>query len=108
MESFKEFVGKLGVLRTLLAIVILWFVVSAPFAGEIVYSGWSIVPTLLVPVLVPIVFFVLPMDIIMSRIIMSDGEARARLKAVILTDVVLLVVLFVAWLPYFARLLRTG
>lgn len=106
MENLKELVSKLGVLRTLLAMVILWFVVSAPFAGEIDYSGWSIVPTLLVPVLVPIVFFVLPMDIIMSRVIMSEGEARARLKAVIITDVVLLVVLLLVWAPYFVRLLR--
>ena len=108
MATLKALVSKLGVLRTLLAIVILWFVVSAPFAGEIDYSGWSIVPTLLVPVLVPIVFFVLPMDIIMSRVIMSDGEARERLKAVITTDAALFVVLLLVWAPYYVRLLRIG
>jgi len=109
IKKIKDLAAKLGVLRLLLVLIVLWFVVSAPFAGtEIVYSGWSMVPTLLVPVLVPIVFFVLPMDITMSRVFMSDaeGDVRNRYKLVIIMDIALFVVLLVAWLPYFVRLVR--
>lgn len=109
MSKIKELIRTLGFLRVLLVVIVMWFVASAPFAGdEIVYSGWSMIPKLIVPVLVPIAFFVLPMDITMSRIMMSDkrGQARDRHKAVIMLDVVLLVLLLVTWLPYFVRLMR--
>ncbi len=91
------------------ALFLLVLVLSAPFAGgESARSGWAMWPTLIAPALVPIFFFVLPLDMTMTAIgrAGAEGEERARLTTVLRFDVLLLAVLFGAWLPFFLELLN--
>jgi hypothetical protein len=104
---FLELLSQLGVLRVSLAILILVLVGFAPFAaGPVSYSGWAMVPSLVVPAIVPIVFFVLLLDMMMSRIFMVDqqGEGRARYRRILWLEGVLLVLMLLAWMPFFASL----
>ena len=101
-------VKKIGVLRTLLSVGVLVIMATAPFAdGPIEYSGWAMFPTLVVPALVPILFFVYPLEMTMARVFMSDkdGEERARYKLILWVDLVMLLGLIICWSPFFIRLL---
>ncbi len=71
--------------------------------GQVAYTGWPMVPTLIVPALTPIVFFVLAFDVMMSSILFADSveAARSRYKTILLTEIVLAIILFGSWLPYF-------
>lgn len=100
---------KIGFLRLLLVVGIFVLIGFAPFSGgEVHYSGWRIVPSLIVPSIVPMVLFVLPLDMTMCGVFMS-GEtdaARARYRFIIAMDVLLFAALLLAWLPFFLDLLR--
>lgn len=99
---------KIGLLRVLHALLLLALILSAPFAGgESARSGIEMWPTLIAPALVPIFVFVLPLDMTMAAISRSGqhGDERARLTTVIRFDLLLLLLLLVAWLPFFLALL---
>jgi len=99
--------NHVGVLRMMLfglAVVIILF---APFSGgEVVYSGWAMVPSLIVPALVPIVFFVLMLDLMMSAVFRADarGDARRRYGHLVVASLVLGVTLLASWLPFYMAL----
>ena len=96
-------------LRALLSLGVLIIIIAAPFAdAPIVYSGWAMFPTLIAPALVPILFFVYPLELTMTRIFMSDkeGEERARYKFILWVDFIMLLSLVIVWLPFFLRLLQ--
>jgi hypothetical protein len=79
-------------------------VVLAPSAGmPMETAGWGLVRTVLAPVLAPIMFMLLLLDAMMSRIFMADqaGTGRERLRRIVLLDLALAVGLFAYWLPYF-------
>ncbi len=97
-------VKKFGPLRTALVGTVLTSVIFSFFShGQVTYSGWPMVPTLIVPALTPIVFFVLAFDVMMSSILFADSidAARSRYKTILLTEIALLITLFGSWLPYF-------
>ena len=99
-----DLVKKIGILRfTLMSLVVTCIIFSFFSAGQVAYSGWAMVPTLLVPALTPIVFFGLAFDVMMSSILFSDNteEKRSRFKFILLIEILLLVSLTIAWLPYF-------
>lgn len=101
------FLAHLGVLRVLLvgAGVIAIVFATAPGTPP-VYAGWALLPTLLIPVLVPLVFLMLVFDSIMSAVFMIDkrGQARTRYQTVILVNLVVAVLILVRWLAYYRAL----
>lgn len=98
---------RLGVLRVALLVGALSTMVLAPSpatAGE--YTGWAFVPTVLAPVLAPLILMVLLLDTMMSAIFMIDKEIaeRRRYQMIIVIHLLFVVALVVRWLPYFLAL----
>jgi hypothetical protein len=102
-----DFFRELGALRLLHGAFLLILILSAPFAGEVAArSGIEMWPSLIAPALVPMFFFVIPLDITMCLISKSGAatDARARYNRAIKYDLVLLALLLIAWVPFFAKL----
>lgn len=102
-----RFARFLGPLRSALVLFTVVCIIAGPFAvGETRTTGWAMVPTLLIPSLTPVLFFVLPMDMVMSGVFMSDKpeQARRRYRFIIRMQAVLLALLALAWLPFVLNL----
>lgn len=108
MSNFlTTFAAELGVLRVALACVTLTAVVLAtPPGTEAVYSGWDFVLTVLLPVLVPLILMVLLLDTMMSAIFMLEKQIdeRLRYRRIMITNLSLVVLLVLRWLPFFMAL----
>ena len=104
--------GLLGQLRPLRAALILGAIITVlakPDVGApVVYAGWEMVRTLLIPVLAPLFFMLLMLDALMSRVWMSEAEGAEwkRLRLVFRVDIIVGFVLLAYWLPYFIALGR--
>ena len=110
MSRLREFATMFGALRVLLVITVVALVIAAPFSdGSVHTAGWALVRSVIAPTMFVIMAFVLPLDITMTLVFMSDrqGAERRRLRLIAQTEAVLLVVMLVAWLPLVMRLLRT-
>ena len=104
--------GILGQLRPLRAVLILGAIITIlgkPAAGTpVAYAGWEMVSSLLIPVLAPLIFMLLMLDALMSRVWMSEAEGVEwkRLRLVFRVDLIVGLVLLAYWLPYFIALGR--
>ena len=108
MSKLKEHLRDCGVLRGLLYLITVVLVLLAPFSGgQLEWTTWGVITTLIAPAMFVIVLFVLPLEITMTRIFMSAVEApdRARLSRVQKTTIAMFVVLVLAWAPYVYSLL---
>ncbi len=100
---------QFGPMRAVLACTALALIVLVPAPGTApVYSGWAMVPTIIVPVLAPNIFMVVMLDVLMSSIFMIDkkGAARVRYRRIQLTELALAAGMVVFWVPYFKALIR--
>jgi len=98
-----------GSLRLMLLGTVAALVALGPVSGGTVsFQGVALITTLVAPVAFAIFIFVLPLDMMMTGIFMSDAHAakRRRLKRVLITETVALVALVLAWLPFVLSLLR--
>ena len=110
MNRLREFATMFGALRVLLVISVVALVIAAPFSDGSVHStGWPLVRNVIAPTLFVIMAFVLPLDITMTLVFMSDrqGAERRRLRLIAQTEAALLVAMLVAWIPLVMRLLWT-
>ena len=110
MERLRHLVEMFGALRVLLVLCVAALIVAAPFSdGPAHAAGWPLVGGVIAPTLFVIMAFVLPLDITMTLVFMSDrrGAERRRLLRIAQTEAVLLVAMLVAWTPLVLRLLRT-
>ncbi len=104
---FRTWIGALGPLRLVLAILALILVVFATAPGtRPVYHGFALWPTLLMPVFAPVVLTTLLLDALMSRVFMVEKDAmvRARYRRAVTVNLVLAAALVLTWLPYFRAL----
>jgi hypothetical protein len=98
-----------GTLRLLLLGTALVLIALAPFSGgRVSFDGLAIVTTLLAPVVFSIFMFLLPLDMAMTAVFMSDasGPRHAALKRALITEVAIFVLLMLAWLPFVLSMLR--
>jgi len=103
----KKYFQELRLLRIVLICFTLALAIVSRFAGdEVIYSGWRMIPTLIAPALVPILFFVIWLDVLMSWVFKIDAsqEEKSRFGRVIAVDLVLVVVLTSSWFGYFSRM----
>ena len=110
MKHLRDLVGYFGALRVLLVITVVVLIVAAPFSdGPAHATGWPLVRSVIAPTLFVIMAFVLPLDITMTLVFMSDrhGAERHRLRRIAQAETVLLVAMIVAWIPLLIRLIRT-
>ncbi len=101
------FLKSLGPLRLVLLLSVVILILAAPFVGEkTVTHGWQMMTTVIFPVMVPMYFFILPLDMTMCGILMQDKpkSIRANYKRIIWFELGLLVMLLLAWLPFVYRL----
>ncbi|MDC0948017.1 hypothetical protein OAS86_01570 [Gammaproteobacteria bacterium] len=99
---------RLGVLRTALLLIIVLLIVVAPLAlGESGHSGWRLMTSAVFPALMPMMLFVLMLEMTMCRVLMSGQpeSERARLRAIIRLEALLTLLMILAWLPFLYRLL---
>jgi hypothetical protein len=68
-----------------------------------VHAGWDMIPTLIFPALMPLVFMVLLLDAIMGAVLLSSrpGERR-RYQTVVGVDLGMTLLLGLWWWPYFS------
>jgi hypothetical protein len=97
-----------GLLRLMLITMVGVLAIVGPFSGGSVdFAGFALITTLIAPVAYAIFVFVLPLDMTMSALFMTDTtpERRAALKRALITEAVLLAVMLLAWLPFTLQLL---
>lgn len=105
----QNLLQQMGVLRVVLVGGAILDILLAPNPGTpVVYTGWAVVTTLIVPVLAPILLQVLLLDALMGRVLMSSnqGAERARYRRIMIVNLVIAVALVVGWAPYFLALGR--
>jgi hypothetical protein len=98
---------RYGALRGLLAVTACLFILFSVRPGTpAVYDSWQIVPTVLLPVLAPLIFMLLLLDALMGRVMMVDqrGTERERLRTVVIVNLVLAFTLLAFWTPYYLAL----
>lgn len=105
--GLSEGLVRYGVLRLVLAAAGLLLIVFATQPGTVpVYTGWPLVTTVLVPVLAPIIFMLLLLDALMSRVWMVDkhGDEYMRLRTAVMVNLLLAAGLLLFWVPYYLAL----
>jgi len=97
----------MGVLRVALIALVIVDMLAAPRPGTaVVYNGWELAITLILPVLAPILLQVLLLDALMSRVMMGSakGAERARYRRILVVNLVFSMALVLWWLPYFLKM----
>lgn len=101
----RRFLADAGPLRLALFAFLLLTFVLAPRPGTVpVDHGLAIIPTLLVPISIPVVWVTLLLDALMTRIMMLEHEAgpeRTRMRRITWINLILAVIIVVFWIPYF-------
>ncbi|MBI3897991.1 MAG: hypothetical protein HY308_06805 [Gammaproteobacteria bacterium] len=106
-SSVSHQLQQFGLLRLLLLGFAVLLLVLLPLPGALTtLSGWGLVRTVLVPVMMPIVFMVLLLDVLMARVFASDATPaqRRQLKIIAIANLLGALALLVRWLPYFLAL----
>ena len=107
VDKVQGFLGQLRPLRAVLILAAIIAILGRPDIGEpVVYSGWGMVNTLLIPVLAPLIFMLLMLDALMSRVWMSEaeGDEKKRFQLIVRVDVIVGLLLLLYWLPFFIAL----
>ena len=121
--SLRDRAVELGPLRVALLAAVAVLVASAPFSahhpgafdvstvlatddGPFPAFG-AIWLTLVAPPLAVMIAFVVPLDMLMSRIYMADkhGAERGRYRRILATEALAFLLLVAAWTPFFVALL---
>lgn len=99
----------IGVLRGALLGLAVLVCAGAPFAGGPErLEGLHILTTVVVPATFVVLLFVIPLDMTMTVVFMSDkaGEDRRRYRAILVIEAAMFVLLLATWAPFVMRLLR--
>ncbi len=106
----KRLIADLGWLRFLLVCVTLLVIACAPLADMRLQHGWHLWPSVIAPTFMAMLAFSLPLDITMARVFMADaaGAVRARYRRIIRIEIVLWMLMLLAWTPYMLAITRRG
>lgn len=103
-----QFLKQLGPIRTLFLLMVLIVILAAPLALEETRTDtlYGFMTTIMIPSMVPMFFFLLPMDMTMCRAI-QDGqteEIRTRYGKIIKLELLLWILLIVVWIPFLMKI----
>ena len=97
----------IGLLRLLLAALTLALIATAPFAElDAGINGVQLYTNVIGPALTMIVFFVLLLDMLMTRVFMAEKQdsERERYKRILYLEMSLLCMLLLSWAPFIRAL----
>lgn len=104
-----NFLKQLKPLRiVLIASAILTIILRPEPGSEVIYEGIEMIPTLLIPVMAPILFMLLLLDSLMSSIwvTQTEGEEKKRYRNNIIINMTVVVALLYFWIPFIAALTK--
>lgn len=99
-----SFLQDLRPMRVLLLLAVLTSMVFRPAPGlEIIYEGWPVFTTLLLPVFAPIFIMLLWLDSLMAKLwsTQTEGDEQKRYKMILRIDLTLSFIFIIVWFPYF-------
>ena len=103
----KSVLHDLRPMRVALLLVVLISIVFRPAPGtELVYEGWEVFQTLLLPVFSPILLMLLWLDSLIAKLwsTQTDGDEQKRYKMILRINLGLSLIFILVWYPYFKAL----
>jgi len=103
----KSILVDLRPMRVGLLLLVLISIGFKPVPGtEIVYEGWPVFSTLLLPVFSPILLMLLWLDSLIAKLwsTQTEGKEQARYKMILRINLVLSIIFIAVWWPYFKAL----
>ena len=94
-------------MRVALILTVLISIIFKPAPGtELVYEGWAVFNTLLLPVFSPILLMLLWLDSLIAKLwsTQTEGAEQKRYKMILRINLTLSIVFLAVWYPYFRAL----
>ena len=94
-------------MRVLLLLAAVISIIFKPAMGtEVVYEGWAVFNTLLLPVFSPILLMLLFLDSLIAKLwsTQTEGAEQKRYKMILRIDLVMSFVFILFWFSYFQAL----
>ncbi|MFN2309805.1 MAG: hypothetical protein ABR553_08750 [Gammaproteobacteria bacterium] len=107
MSGLRQILSWMGPLRLMLAFGVLLLLVLRPAPGTPpAYSGWEMLPTLVIPALMPIFVAGLLLDALMGAVWLAGyPDQRQKYRIAIGASLGMTLLLILWWWPYFAALI---
>ena len=103
----KSLLYDLRPMRVALILIVLISIIFKPAPGtELVYEGWAVFSTLLLPVFSPILLMLLWLDSLIAKLwsTQTEGKEQKRYKMILRINLGLSLIFIVVWYPYFRAL----
>lgn len=103
----KSVLHDLRPMRVILILMVLITIIFKPAPGtELVYEGWAVFHTLLLPVFSPILLMLLWLDSLIAKLwsTQTEGAEQKRYKMILRINLSLSIIFILVWLPYFQAL----
>lgn len=94
-------------MRLALLLLVLISIIFRPAPGtEIVYEGWPVFSSLLLPVFSPILLMLLWLDSLIAKLwsTQTEGKEQKRYKMILKTNLTMSLIFILVWYPYFKSL----
>lgn len=105
--KMKSVLHDLRPMRVVLLLVVLISIIFKPAPGtELIYEGWAVFSTLLLPVFAPILLMLLWLDSLIAKLwsTQTEGKEQARYKMILRINLSLSIIFILVWFPYFKAL----
>lgn len=103
----KSVLYDLRPMRVALLLMVLVSIIFKPVPGtEIVYEGWEVFSTLLLPVFSPILLMLLWLDSLIAKLwsTQTEGDEQKRYKMILRINLISSLIFIIVWFPYFQAL----
>ena len=103
----NSFLQDLRPMRIFLLSAVLISMIFKPAPGtELVYEGWAVFTTLLLPVFSPILLMLLWLDSLIAKLwsTQTEGKEQKRYKMILRINLSLSIIFILVWLSYFQAL----
>ena len=103
----KAVLHDLRPMRVVLLLVVLITMLFKPAPGtELIYEGWPMVTSLLLPVFSPILLMLLWLDSLIAKLwsTQSEGAEQKRYKMILRINLTMSLIYIIVWYPYFIAL----
>jgi len=102
-----SFLHDVRPMRILLWLAVVTSIIFKPVPNtELIYEGWAIFNTLLLPVFSPIFLMLLFLDSLIAKLwsTQTEGAEQKRYKMILRTNLAMSFIFILVWFPYFQAL----